>query len=175
MTYIFFLFFFLSDVITASHCNSKALAVNQRFIDIRSLIRIDDQHIKSFKVIPKPGAPILLGLHHDYQLNFEKQGFVKYCDIVMGKNGVFGANVFINNVNYGFKSLFPSHWPYEKIVSIITELCIKRYANMTIRQYCKKMERDTFEVIVKGILIRVVFDRIRFLVVSAYPLIEGHY
>lgn len=178
MSYIFFLFFFLSHVITASHFHSKCLTAlpGNQCINIKPLIHVDAQHIRSFKSFEYKGKLFLFGLHHDYQLNFAKQGLVNYRNIIKGKQGVFGADVFINNVNYGFKTLFPSHWTYDKVASIIVELCIKRYEKMTINQYCCfKVDRDTFNAIIEGISVRIVFDKKKFRVISAYPLIEGHY
>jgi hypothetical protein len=178
MSYIFFLFFFLSHAITASHFHSKCLAAlpGNQFINIKPFMHVNAQHIQSFKSFEHKGKPVLLGLHHDYHLNFAKQGLVNYRNIIKGVGGAFGADVFINNVNYGFKTLFPSHSTYDKIASMILALCIKRYERMTINQYCSfKVARDRFDARIQGILIRIIFDRTLFLVVTAYPLIEGHY
>ena len=175
MSYIFFVFhFFFFNHINSSCFHNKHLALKgNQYIDIRPLIKVNTDHIRFFEIsTSKKGGPRLVGLHHDYNLNFKKKGLVAYHDVVKGRRGAFGANVSIKNTNYGFKTLFSPYWSYNEIVKILIALCVKRYNKMTVNQYFKKITQEAFDGTVGGLLVRIVFDRMKFLVVSAYPLIE---
>jgi hypothetical protein len=171
MHYIFIFFFFaVLDHVNASGINSFASACK---FNIKPLITINEKHIWHFEVYKNNGGqPILLGLHHDPHRNFEKRKLVSYCNVVPGPKGSFGADVIFRGVNYGFKTLFPPHWHYEKVAFLIIALCVRRYRNMTFEEYCGTKKRDTFEDTIKGLLVRVVFDKEKYRVISAYPVIS---
>lgn len=142
--------------------------------NITPFITINDRHIKSFKVLYnyKKNKPYLLGLHHDYQNKYQNRGLIKFSNIVKGPMDSFAGRVTIAGIDYGFKTLFSSEWSYDTIVAFLVMLCVERYGNMTFEEYSRCMKREIFEgLIEKKLLVRIVFDKQKYQVLSAYPLI----
>lgn len=168
---IFFLILFFLELHAATN---GLLASFLPSHNITPFITINDRHINSFKVLYnyKKNKPYLLGLHHDYQNQYKNRGLVQFSNIIKGPMGSFSAHVAIAGVDYGIKTLFSSEWSYQKIVALLVMICVQRYGNMTCEEYRQSLKREIFHgLIEQKLLVRIVFDKQKYQVISAYPLI----
>ncbi len=165
-----FLFLFFVQLYGATN---NLISFSSKF-NISPFITVNDRHIKSFKILydPQRSAPYLVGLHHDYQNKYQNRGLVQLSHVIQGPMDSFAGRVTIAGIDYGFKTLFSSEWSYDTIVAFLVMLCVERYGNMTFEEYSRCMKREIFEgLIEKKLLVRIVFDKQKYQVVSAYPLI----
>lgn len=168
---IFFLNLFFIELHAATN-GLLAFALPKH--NIAPFITVNDKHIRSFKVLYnyERKEPYLLGLHHDYQNQYKNKGLVEFSHIIKGPMDSFSARITIAGVDYGIKTFFSSKWSYEKIVALLVMICVKRYGNMTREEYCQSLKREIFHgLIEEKLLVRIIFDKQTYQVISAYPLI----
>jgi len=70
--------------------------------------------------ITKKGKINLKGFHHDFNLAIEKSGLLRLENKVMGKHGIYKADVWCKGVKKP-NTFFPSHWTREETMNKILE------------------------------------------------------
>lgn len=132
-------------------------------------IKIPYRHILGieFEVTAK-GALKWSGFHHDYLGKLEKSGLVKLVNKVMGKEGIYKAEVIINGIRHPEKTFFPQYWSREKVINEIMEV----YGNF-IKSGKKPILSSTnkYEIVGetnKGIKIKMFITK-NGAITSAYP------
>ncbi len=107
--------------------------------EVKSLRKLFDNTRKGFgefanKYIKIPYEHILMpelsmgrkgirfsGFHHDLHGLLEKSGIFKLKNKIMGKHGVYKADVWFNGIKSPGKTFFPQSWSREKVISKVME------------------------------------------------------
>ena len=113
--------------------------------------------------------PRLHGWHHDFGNQLEKDGIVKYENVIYGNCGSFEAKPIVDGVQYDRKTFFSPHWSEEQVIEKILEAFQAPPILFEIdRNGCHKIMGKTH----CNLMIKIIFDPIKSIITTAYPIFE---
>jgi hypothetical protein len=84
-------------------------------------IKVPYKHILVPEISATKNGLKLTGFHHDYLNVLENSGIVKITNKIMGKHGIYKADVWLDGKLFKDKTFFPPDWTRQKIISKIYE------------------------------------------------------
>jgi len=111
----------------------------------------------------------LVGFHHDYLSELVNEGILQHTKVKAGLCGAFESTPIINGIQYSSKTLFSPDWTAEQVIEAI----IEAFESSDPAQWVFDRGSYTFKSVAKcGLGINIVFDPIKLVIKTAYPIIQ---